>query len=63
MPITKVLRALFEIKTGSLVEGAFPTKAQKIITEWAQEHQADLLKDWELSQTGKPLFRIPGADQ
>jgi hypothetical protein len=55
--------AIFEIKTGRLIEGKFPLKAERIIQEWTLEHQVELLEDWELSQLGKPLFRIPGADQ
>ncbi len=55
--------AIFDIKSGDLTEGKFPPKSLKLIKEWSAEHRDDLLKVWELSQNGKPLFRIPGADQ
>ncbi len=55
--------AIFNIRTGELIEGNFPSKANKIIKEWCIEYQKELLEDWELAQSGKPLFRIPGADQ
>jgi len=54
---------LFNIKSGELTAGKFPPKACKIIKEWSLEHQDELLKVWDLAQNGKPLFRIPGADQ
>jgi hypothetical protein len=45
------------------MEGNFPSKAKKIIKEWCFDYQKELLEVWELAQKGKPLFRIPGADQ
>jgi hypothetical protein len=55
--------AIFNIRTGELIEGKFPLKACKIIKEWSLEHQDELINIWDLAQNGKPLFRIPGADQ
>lgn len=55
--------AVFNIRSGELMEGKFPTKASRIIKEWSLEHQEELLQVWELAQEGKQLFRIPGADQ
>ena len=55
--------AVFDIKSGELTKGSFPKKATRLIQEWSLEHQAELLRDWDLAQYGKQLFRIPGADQ
>lgn len=55
--------AVFEIKSGKLVSGFLPKKAEKIISEWTQENTEKLLENWELMEQEKPLFKIPGADQ
>ena len=55
--------AMYDINTGERIKGSFPNKAEKIISEWVAEHKAELLEDWELMEEGKPLKKIPGADQ
>lgn len=55
--------AFFDIKTGLLVDGTFPKRAQNIIRDWALEHQGELLLNWELARKEELLIRIPGADQ
>lgn len=55
--------AIFDINSGKLMEGTFPVKAKSLVSEWAKEHQKELLLEWNLAQAGKPLFKIPGADQ
>lgn len=55
--------AVFDIKTGKKTKGKFPIRAEKIISEWVEDHRVNLLEDWNLMENGKPLKKIPGADQ
>lgn len=55
-------QALMAIETGEVLSGKLPTKATKIVQEWAKQHQAELLQDWQYAVDLKPLQRIPGAD-
>jgi len=34
------------IETGDIIEGHLPTKAARIVREWAAEHRAELLENW-----------------
>jgi hypothetical protein len=38
-----------------LVEGRFPRRALKLVLEWYESHQAELLEDWNLARDRKPL--------
>ena len=55
--------AIFNIESGKRTHGKFPPRAEKIVSEWAQEYQKELLEDWDLASNNKPLRKIPGADQ
>lgn len=55
--------AAFDIRSGKRLAGEFPKNAERIIFTWAKDHRGELLKNWLLAQSGKALFRIPGADQ
>jgi hypothetical protein len=46
-----------EIETGTL-HGEFPTRALRLVLEWAQLHKQELLEDWQLARQGQPLKRI-----
>jgi hypothetical protein len=39
-----------------------PSKAIKLVREWAKEHQNELLDNWKLAVALKPMQSIPGAD-
>ena len=41
-----------------IVKGEMPQRALKMIFEWLEIHQADLMKDWELAQKGEELMKI-----
>ena len=45
--------ALINIKDGT-VDGKIP----RLVYEWLDMHQDELLENWELSQTEKPLNKI-----
>ena len=38
--------ALFEIETLEMFEGDLPNRARKLVVEWANIHQAELLEMW-----------------
>jgi len=54
--------ALMRIKDGEIMVGKLPNKARKIVQEWMQTHQQELLNDWQRAVALEPLLRIPGAD-
>ncbi len=49
--------AIVTIKDG-IVEGKIPRRALKMVYEWLDLHQEELLENWKLSQTEKPLNKI-----
>ena len=46
-----------EIESGA-VRGAFPTRALRLVLEWASLHREELLTDWERARQRQPLIRI-----
>ena len=45
---------VIDIRTLQMIQGDLPNKALKIVQEWTQIHQAELLKMWE-TQDIQPL--------
>ncbi len=39
---------LIEIETLTVYKGELPKRAMKLVMEWAEQHQEELKKDWEL---------------
>ncbi len=50
--------AAFDISSGELIKGTFPTKGVKMIREFLNVHREELLKMWE---TGN-YYQIPGLE-
>lgn len=50
--------AVFAVENLRLLEGSLPKRASALVLEWAFEHRAELLEDWELAATRKPLHKI-----
>jgi hypothetical protein len=50
--------AKIEIATVDLLAGQLPTRALRLIREWAELHRDELLADWELAQARKELAKI-----
>ena len=42
-----------------IVEGRFPRRALRAVMEWYEQHQQELLENWELAKEQEPLKRIP----
>lgn len=49
---------VFEIQSG-LVLGKMSRRALRMVIEWAEQHQQELAKNWELARARKPLEPIP----
>jgi hypothetical protein len=46
-------RASISINNFGLVEGKLPSKVMSLVVEWAQEHQEELLENWNtIKETG-----------
>ena len=50
-------KAIVTINEG-IVKGEMPQRALKMIFDWLEVHQAELLIDWELAQKGDALNKI-----
>ena len=51
--------AIFNIQTLEILEGYLPRRAKALVIEWASEHRASLMQDWDLAEQHKPLQSIP----
>lgn len=51
-------RASFSVADLTLLEGSLPIRAERLVRDWAQEHQAELLSNWQQARAGKPLAKI-----
>lgn len=41
------------------IHGTFPPRALKLVLEWTDLHETELLEDWQLARHGETLRRIP----
>ena len=46
-----------EVESGVII-GRFPKRALRAVLEWLDEHQAELLENWQLASRRKPLKQI-----
>lgn len=44
-------KAIIDIKLLKLIEGELPRRALNLTLDWAELHQSELLKDWQLCQS------------
>ena len=51
-------RAVFAIEPLELLRGELPPRARRLVVEWGQQHQKELLDDWELASEHEPLRKI-----
>lgn len=47
-----------EIESG-VVQGAMSRRALRMVFEWMDQHQAELIRNWELARQRRPLEEIP----
>ena len=55
---TTVIKPLIRISLVSWLAGDIPSKVKKLVVEWANLHQAELLENWELATKNKLLKTI-----
>lgn len=51
--------ALIGIRTLEVIGGKLPKRALNLVVEWAIEHRAELMEDWDLCQARQPSKSIP----
>lgn len=44
---------IFSIDPINLISGSLPKRQQRLVEAWAELHQNELKKDWELLQSGR----------
>jgi len=50
--------AVYNIQTLEMMEGDMPTRAQRLIMDWASQYKQDLLHMWENNQ----FRQLPGLE-
>ncbi len=48
-----------DIRTLEIIRGKMPRRALALVLEWAAEHRAELLEDWDLCHQNQELKMIP----
>jgi hypothetical protein len=54
--------AMVLIESGTVWKGALPSRAERLVREWALLHQVELMRNWEHGLAFEPMERIAGAD-
>jgi hypothetical protein len=49
---------MVEIQSG-VVTGSMSKRALKMLFEWAEQHEAELMENWERARERRPLLPIP----
>ncbi len=50
--------ALIDIRTLEVIGGSLPRRAHALVLEWAQEHRAELMEDWNICTRREPPKKI-----
>jgi len=50
--------AIYAISTVDLMAGSLPQRQHRLVTAWAELHQQELQRDWELLQSGRRPIAI-----
>ena len=50
--------AVFDIETIEVIEGDLPGRAERLVREWAQSYQTELLEMWKTQQ----FKQLPGLE-
>ena len=51
-------KAVFAINSLEMIQGNLPTRAAKLVVEWASLHQGELLQAWDLAVSMQEPDRI-----
>jgi len=49
---------LIDIRTLEIISGNMPKRALALVLEWAQDHRAELMEDWELCEHNQSPKKI-----
>ena len=59
MPVVaRFYGVIINIQTLEMMEGDLPLRAQRLVKEWASQHQQDLLNMWNTNE----FKRLPGLE-
>ena len=50
--------AVFDVKSGKILDGKFPRKERKLVETWILLRQSDLLANWKLAVNKELPYRI-----
>ena len=50
--------AVVDIRTLEVMDGGLPRRAMALMLEWAQEHRAEFMEDWDLCDHNQSPKRI-----
>lgn len=51
-------QAEIDINTLQVIKGELPKRAKTLVLEWADEHRAELIQNWEFARLKKELRKI-----
>lgn len=46
-------QAVIDVRTLEVIQGELPRRAQQLVTDWAELHQAELLRNWYLCKANR----------
>lgn len=52
-------RALVDVLSGCVIRGFLPAKQMKLVLAWNELHRDELMQNWELARSEKPLNAVP----
>ena len=52
-------KALIDIRRGCVMRGSLPNRQLKIVLAWTELHRDELMQNWELAASDRPLLQIP----
>ena len=51
-------KAVIDIQSGDVLDGAFPPKQLRLVQAWVEIHKDELLADWDLAVAGETPYKI-----
>ena len=51
-------KAMIDILNGCVLKGYLPPKQLKLVLAWAALHEDELMQNWELARSDKPINKI-----
>lgn len=50
--------AVYAVGALERIQGELPSRADRLVREWAVMHEEELMQDWESARAGKPLAPV-----